>query len=679
MPGASAEGGGGAPGAPGGGGGPPNGNPKGGKPGGSMRFGDGFPDSWDEEDEAKHPRAEDGRFGEKSGGGTAVAEEEAPVRAGGQWKGKNSRSAGGRSGLSLKEAVEQISEEWGFKPKDVRDAITFVHGEKLETMAAREEAKRAIREALDINLQDIKRVENGGYDHASAHKMDGNTSNGRPFKRVFAKWDEKAQQAARSYPDLIGDPDDQGADFGAAMWELLREGVLLNRRGKEWILPKGDDDVLHEAVELLKVHARSRAPSDEEEREFGSDVDSVPLGRWLRWQAFLARGTRWSVDFDEAKHPRADDGKFGKKGGGSVPAARYKPGKGQGGFDFEALDVAGRSKSLEVDAKAAVQRVSKNRKARAKKKKDGAVRGSASEEGGPGSSHPGIWMERGEKFRKLGVGDNPLGVEEARKRVAGVFESSLEKLGETDIDKVRGAVNRQKAYKAAKFRKASELVEARLSDGVMQKLAESAREHHWSTSVDEVSKKWNKAAGHPKGTKRCGGFYDPQALQVHSDGDMPDHTMAHEVAHALDWFPRSSYKSTSGSWQSYGSFAISGTKEWNEAWESEINAGTVKPPRGSKAENRKLETRKQIHGKLTDRAKAAISGSQFALSAYATSEPIEGWAEFGRLAILDQRLAAEKFPKCYKIWEECGFSHPDPPEGTIDSGARRVRERLDKF
>jgi hypothetical protein len=79
----------------------------------------------------------------------------------------------------------------------------------------------------------------------------------------------------------------------------------------------------------------------------------------------------------------------------------------------------------------------------------------------------------------------------------------------------------------------------------------------------------------------------------------------HELSHALD-----------------GRARHSNDPDWVQAWQEEIKQG----------------------GNLSD---------------YAATEAIEGWAEFGRLALStnreERRQARENFPRCYAYWKKQGF------------------------
>jgi hypothetical protein len=97
-----------------------------------------------------------------------------------------------------------------------------------------------------------------------------------------------------------------------------------------------------------------------------------------------------------------------------------------------------------------------------------------------------------------------------------------------------------------------------------------------------------------------GGADSPTFPKGFTSANSTRHTYAHEMAHALD-----------------GRREHSTTEKWMLAWESEVKSGE--------------------------------------LSDYGATNPIEGFAEFGRLVWTNPREARDSFPQCWAYWKEQGW------------------------
>lgn len=132
-----------------------------------------------------------------------------------------------------------VAEGYELNANDLKETAEWVWSERRAVNDQREQSKQAARQTTGLTLQDLARIENAGYDHASAHKIGGVT--GEKMKH----FDAYAQEIARSYPDLgIGDPDNPNEDFAANLWQVIREG-------RQPTPPKHDREIILEAAELL--------------------------------------------------------------------------------------------------------------------------------------------------------------------------------------------------------------------------------------------------------------------------------------------------------------------------------------------------------------------------------------------------------------------------------------------
>lgn len=181
-----------------------------------------------------------------------------------QTKDRRSENKSAREG-QLTEAIETAAADYGLDPDHLAESVDWIHSEALKRAEERETAKAQIRATTGLSQREINNLQNSHYDHASAHKVGGITGG------KFKDFDQYAQQAARNYPELgLGDPDDPGADFSQALWDLLAEG-------KQDLPNKWDPEIIDEAVSLM----RNAYPVDESDEflEFSTSGDKPPGDR----------------------------------------------------------------------------------------------------------------------------------------------------------------------------------------------------------------------------------------------------------------------------------------------------------------------------------------------------------------------------------------------------------------
>ncbi len=243
--------------------------------------------------------------------------------------------------------------------------LQFVLEEKQSAIRDREVGKQNIRKRLGLTAGDLARVENAGYDYATAAAKIGGATG-----RKLAQLDSMATALAREHPELaLGDPD-RGDDVVANLWQVIREGA-----GR--VPQPYDDDVLREAANLALANRAGGGGAPEHDVgdawepdfvEHAEEDDAIPfrrlahrveVERYRRWRArrdrlearqqlverfsrlFAARG--WEVErfarhkaakgqgglFREEEHPRDDSGKFSETEGGGTPNAIERKPQGE--------------------------------------------------------------------------------------------------------------------------------------------------------------------------------------------------------------------------------------------------------------------------------------------------------------------------------------------------------------
>lgn len=172
------------------------------------------------------------------------------------------------------------------------------------------------------------------------------------------------------------------------------------------------------------------------------------------------------------------------------------------------------------------------------------------------------------------------------------------------------------AYSQSPHAKAVKDTIGRISDTTIQRLAKTGgmRRVVSYDTPQEVTRTWQdleRRDGNPKKAKElCGGFYDHETGDVHSDGGDPAGTLAHEIGHAIDFDGM------------HGPYYHSSSDEFRYCWSQELK-----------------------RGQLTE---------------YAASNPSEGFAEFVRWMYTNYsdsnpNWPAEVFPLTYGYFTRHGL------------------------
>ncbi len=192
-----------------------------------------------------------------------------------------------------------------------------------------------------------------------------------------------------------------------------------------------------------------------------------------------------------------------------------------------------------------------------------------------------------------------------------------------DVDDALGLKSSLAGPIRAEYRKTVERILLYMTPTAMKRLRSGA-EMHFYPDMKSLQEMHHVISGSKK-SGSVGGFFswykvDERALpgDVHIDGapgwSDSRNTYAHEFAHVVDG----------------PGYPLSSTDEWRMAWDSEI---------------------------APDRKNGVGYGYKFddpqpPLSAYATTSPQEGWAEFGRLVFTNPREARDRFPMAWNVWHD---------------------------
>jgi len=236
-------------------------------------------------------------------------------------------------------AVADAATDYGLDPRDLADAAKAVYEEKARQLADREAAKEGVRKLTGLNQRDIGRMENAGFDLASAPgdvpgiikdktKTSGKMSVGGRTGQKLRQFDVWAIEAARQYPDLeLGDPDDPGSDLAANLWDILREG-------KQAIPPIWHPDIINDAANMATMAK--------------SDVDAGQFAEAFSRRGRVKRVERYAKMFRQELETRRVMARYQRTATSGIylppPSllqyARIKPASGnQGTFDPENSDI----------------------------------------------------------------------------------------------------------------------------------------------------------------------------------------------------------------------------------------------------------------------------------------------------------------------------------------------------
>src|SRR5262245_17372559 len=173
-----------------------------------------------------------------------------------------------------------------------------------------------------------------------------------------------------------------------------------------------------------------------------------------------------------------------------------------------------------------------------------------------------------------------------------------------------------------------------MSDHALASFAVHVKGANFYESPEKLSEAVGKRAALPMGVNKMGGAWIGSTKSGHGSLHLSGafdsayggtkllaaDVYAHEFWHAIDWDQKTGAR-------------VSSSREWHKAWDEEIVGDKTAPA---------------------------------ALSEYARTKPVEGWAEFGRLVLTKSDLA-EKFPKCLAVWREHKYVRQTQAHSAIHS------------
>lgn len=140
-------------------------------------------------------------------------------------------------------ALERAAEENGLGVAELKTAALEVWDSNRDFLAQREREKAYARKYCGLTAAKLARLENDGKDVASL---------GFSFGRL-------ARELARECPTLgLGNADDGSIDFGARLWDAIREG-------KRPLPRRHDAAILRQAVELVQSGRAAQAEAVEDD------------------------------------------------------------------------------------------------------------------------------------------------------------------------------------------------------------------------------------------------------------------------------------------------------------------------------------------------------------------------------------------------------------------------------
>ena len=286
-------------------------------------------------DEGKHPRADDGKFG--SGGG---AKADAPEPAKGD---KPAQSGGGKGGEDdgIDSKISNV--------RDGKGSMEFFHGTSMrdadlhigktftdnQTTADNYAAEKTFQGNVDLNGLKIAKVKRFDREDANYGAVGDSNSDIADLQDrgidLIEYDDEDPSGREHSAYRIVSDKALDRFKDGVSLRDN-RIHSLANDLSENELIGKTKEDVL-EKIKTLSVEdifkmAVEHEPDNDEEfvtRIFKDAGVKLPA----KYVAKMA-------DWDESKHKRADDGKFGEGGGGAKadapePAKGDKPAQSGGG------------------------------------------------------------------------------------------------------------------------------------------------------------------------------------------------------------------------------------------------------------------------------------------------------------------------------------------------------------
>lgn len=509
--------------------------------------------------------------------------------------------------------VQAFADDYGVDPWDLRDAADFVFEEKRDAIESRERAKAEARALTGLTLQDVQRITNDGYDFSS-HKL---AAAFPVAAKKLAHFDAFAQEVARNHPELgLGDPDDKNSDFAEPLWAILGEG-------KQRLPARHDPEILKEAANV--VLASHGSQSDLEYTD-----QFARRGTVERYKKHKVAAGQRSL-FDEADHPRDDDGKFtagaGESTGYQPPPMNAKnttptQGKlfGPSARPVDSEPAEDVKLAPEPEPKAEPKKTAGDEHAIRRKARE-HINGMLDR----ANKGPGVTKAQMETYRQTLhiVANNmpPAMLEAATKHAAKVeFHATLPKLSRAIAKRIGrrlgpgqliGGSYRPDVTNIAPIgpgRTRADQLHDMTADGLGILTLDGGY-----NDIGPGGKCVREAKPVPK---------ELESQFKANDSETAEHIYAHELGHAIDWAA-----SIPDDLNPSRRVRLSTSTEWVEAWESEIRT-KPQPGTGKKVPN---------------------------LTQYAESSAAEGMAEFVRAVTFEPQWAKETFPKAWAVFVSKGL------------------------
>ena len=211
----------------------------------------------------------------------------------------------------------------GMDPNQVEEAFGWLKNQDKEELELHNNMLKDAKKRLGIGARKIRSVASKGGDAESLRgsridEIGDEMANSPEYRHLFDQDDQPGDQLFRMLAEGKREPKDPGEMWGEAA-SLVREHQGM--AGDQEDVDAGGDDGRGEEDEWAAVGAGNK--SDE---EYG-DVVPFTRGEWAEFFAAYRQQTMFDgpksktgggshkILWDESKHPRADDGKFGEGAG----------------------------------------------------------------------------------------------------------------------------------------------------------------------------------------------------------------------------------------------------------------------------------------------------------------------------------------------------------------------------
>jgi len=187
-------------------------------------------------------------------------------------------------------AAKAAAKHHGLRRKHIEDAIEQVYETKRQEIEQREKARQTARHIAGLTAGDVARLENQYKDHSSLDYLD-----------------TAATTFGDAHPEM-------GINTPEGLWDFIRQG-------KETVPAKHSEEIVNEAVEVVRANRSSLKHKITDAIDAAVDGDwdddtSFDPDRFAReFRAAVARYAQGTL-FNEEDHPRDSDGTFSRKEGG---------------------------------------------------------------------------------------------------------------------------------------------------------------------------------------------------------------------------------------------------------------------------------------------------------------------------------------------------------------------------